>query len=402
MKKKKGFTLIELVAVLVILAVLATIVTPLVLSIIKKSKVSADMRSVDAYGRSVEIAVATYLLETQEFPTSFDDITVEYRGSKVVCADVAVNMDGSIYINKCAVNGSLVRDSKSPTGYYQFGKDTGSYMFYHFENVSEHTNASTGTGSSNSGSTSVVTPGSQVTYGGVSYYVLSTSTDGNAVLIKSEPLSYDEILSYGTGISVTNVGGYGAIAYYTGDNCNNTDSSGCKTDYETSNVKIVIDAWAQNNSSNLKPGEQYSIMTIEELLKNGYVLSDGNYVITDNVDSNLYALGVSYWALDTNGNLVYSGSRTFRNVPVYDVAAVRPIIIVKTSSIRPKSSNNSGNSNNINPSGTTNSNKASNPYTVDNIIMYVAILVIVVCGIILVIYLLNKNKDNKNNKEDKK
>ena len=48
MKKKKGFTLIELVAVLVILAVLATIVTPLVLSIIKKSKVSADMRSVDA------------------------------------------------------------------------------------------------------------------------------------------------------------------------------------------------------------------------------------------------------------------------------------------------------------------------------------------------------------------
>ena len=39
--KRKGFTLVELVAVLVILAILATIVTPLVLTLINKAKVSA-------------------------------------------------------------------------------------------------------------------------------------------------------------------------------------------------------------------------------------------------------------------------------------------------------------------------------------------------------------------------
>ena len=37
-KKEKGFTLIELVAVLVIMAILALIVTPLVMNIIRKAK----------------------------------------------------------------------------------------------------------------------------------------------------------------------------------------------------------------------------------------------------------------------------------------------------------------------------------------------------------------------------
>ena len=56
--KKKAFTLIELIAVLVILAILALIVTPLVMNIIRKARVSADKRSIDAYGRSVELAIA--------------------------------------------------------------------------------------------------------------------------------------------------------------------------------------------------------------------------------------------------------------------------------------------------------------------------------------------------------
>lgn len=51
-RKVRGFTLIELIAVLVIMAIIALIVTPLVMNIIRKARISADERSVDAYGRS--------------------------------------------------------------------------------------------------------------------------------------------------------------------------------------------------------------------------------------------------------------------------------------------------------------------------------------------------------------
>ena len=69
MIKKKAFTLIELIAVLVILAILALIVTPLVMNIIKKAKISADKRSIDAYGRSIEQAQMTYLMDKGTFAT---------------------------------------------------------------------------------------------------------------------------------------------------------------------------------------------------------------------------------------------------------------------------------------------------------------------------------------------
>ena len=87
MKKygKKGFTLIELIAVLVIMAIIALIATPLVMSVIRKAKIAADKRSVDAYGRSVELAIASYLLDTGTFPTNADlpNLQIEYSGSNV-------------------------------------------------------------------------------------------------------------------------------------------------------------------------------------------------------------------------------------------------------------------------------------------------------------------------------
>ena len=67
--KKNAFTLIELIAVLVIMAIIALIVTPLVMNIIRKARISADKRSIDAYGRSIELAIAGYLLDTGSFPT---------------------------------------------------------------------------------------------------------------------------------------------------------------------------------------------------------------------------------------------------------------------------------------------------------------------------------------------
>ena len=75
--KKKAFTLIELIAVLVIMAIIALIVTPLVMNIIRKARISADKRSIDAYGRSIELAIAGYLMDTGDFPTSISELTIE-------------------------------------------------------------------------------------------------------------------------------------------------------------------------------------------------------------------------------------------------------------------------------------------------------------------------------------
>ena len=102
-KKVRGFTLIELVAVLVIMAIIALIVTPLVMNIIRKARISADKRSVDAYGRSIELAIAGYLLDTGKFPTEVSPLTIEYSGSQVVCETTQINSDSSVYLAGCTV-----------------------------------------------------------------------------------------------------------------------------------------------------------------------------------------------------------------------------------------------------------------------------------------------------------
>ena len=94
--KKKGFTLIELIGVLVIMTIIALIVTPLVMTIIRKARVSADNRSIDAYGRSIEYAIASYLLDTGKFPTQISQLTIEYSGNEVVCSTIQLNSDSSV------------------------------------------------------------------------------------------------------------------------------------------------------------------------------------------------------------------------------------------------------------------------------------------------------------------
>ena len=400
--KKKGFTLIEVIAVLVILSMIFLIVTPLVMSIIKKAKDSADKRSIDIYGKTVEIAAVAYMLDDTEFPTSFDYLTIEYTGSKVECAVNIVNYDGSVFLDKCAVNGRLIKDSKFSSGYYQYGRDTGNYMFTLYKDINEVVNnSSNGSGSSSSGSTNSTSSSTTqntlgtVTYNGGTYYRLTNVnvTAGYVALIPEKPLSYEDTLKYAGNIPVVNINGYGYVSYYTSDTCNASNNTECKTDYASSNVKIIIDAWAADN---LKDGSTASIMTIEYLTNQGYSLIGNNtYQKTSNTPTSLFSLGIDYWAIDDNGN-VYKGSSLFNVTYPYDIAAIRPIIIVPKDDVKVNRS-----SNNVTNNGTTDNrvtNDTSNPYTVDNIIMFVAIAVIVICVIIYVVYFISKNKD----KEDKK
>jgi len=121
--RKRGFTLIELIAVLVIMAIIALIVTPLVMNIIRKAKISARKRSVDAYGRSVELAIASYLMDKGTFPTNADlpNLQVEYSGSTVVCNVMSMKENGGLYLSECKVNNVEVKDSSTEDGWYHYG-----------------------------------------------------------------------------------------------------------------------------------------------------------------------------------------------------------------------------------------------------------------------------------------
>lgn len=120
--KKRGFTLIELIVLLVIMAIITLIVTPLVMNIIRHTKENARKRSVDAYGRSIELAIVRYLLDSGKFPTNeqLPNLQIEYSGSNVVCNVMAMKENGSVYLSECKVNGVDVLDSSTKDGWYHY------------------------------------------------------------------------------------------------------------------------------------------------------------------------------------------------------------------------------------------------------------------------------------------
>ena len=69
--KKRGFTLVELLAVIVILAIVALIATPVILNVIEKSKKGAAKNSAQGYIEAVEKQIAINLLDEDKT----DDIT---------------------------------------------------------------------------------------------------------------------------------------------------------------------------------------------------------------------------------------------------------------------------------------------------------------------------------------
>ena len=250
-KDKKGFTLIELIAVLVIMAILALIVTPLVMSIIKKAKVSADKRSIDAYGRSIELAIAGYLLDNGTFPTSIEQLTIEYSGDEVVCSTTQLNDDSSVYLADCTVGGRSVEG-------YTYGSDKSpTYTAYQV--------------------------GDQVTYNNINYYVIKDSgaKESAVTLLKADPLTVAEVNQFGAGhvnrYTYSSVGtaynsnGYGGMAYYSSETCGYVNNSwvetGCTTDYAQSEVKYAVDAWA---SAQAPEASDARLITLEDLKSLGY------------------------------------------------------------------------------------------------------------------------------------
>ena len=322
--KKRGFTLIELIAVLVIMAILALIVTPLVMNIIRKARIAADKRSIDAYGRSIELAIAEYLLDTGKFPTSVGELSIEYSGDKVICSTTQLNDDSSVYLTGCTVKGRTVD--------YAYGEDktpqepaTPTYKAY---SISEDENDT-------------------VTYNNEEYYVIENSdtTQSTVTLLKAEPLSYSEVQRYssGTEARIYDDNGYGRIQYHASSSA-----------YEGSYVKTTIDAWKDAKASDSLGARLITKNELEDNL--GYVLNENQtyyveYIPSAITPSWVYNIGNSYWywtmSLDTSSSsevwsVSSSGSMTLAGVTGKDNRGVtdrgfhglvRPVIVLSKSLI---------------------------------------------------------------------
>jgi len=286
-KKVRGFTLIELIAVLVIMAIIALIVTPLVMNIIRKARISADKRSVDAYGRSIELAITGYLLDTGSFPTSVEQLTIEYSGNEVVCTTTQLNSDSSVYLAGCTVGG------RSVDGYTYGKEETITYTAY---NV-----------------------GDEITYKGMKFYVVSPSgtTEDSVTALKETPLTVDEVTTYGAGHInrytpssqgvVYNSNGYGGMTYYSSDTCKSGTETGCTSDYDDSDIKFAVDAWANDKLTDTdlkadKLGYKARLLTYEELTTTlGYTPAAKDVTTiklnSENTPGWVYNSNYSYWTM---------------------------------------------------------------------------------------------------------
>ena len=296
--KKKGFTLIELIAVLVIMAILALIVTPIVMSIINKARVSADKRSIDAYGRSIEIAMLGYLLDNGDFPESIEDLTIEYSGPEVVCSTTQLKSDSTVYLAGCTVGGRAVDG-------YTYGSDE----------------------SSEEPSDEPYEIGDKVTYNNVTYYVIENSDDSQDVLklVKETPLTKTEIDNLNlSGITATEENGYGKVQF------------GSTSNYSTSTIKQVVDAWA---STAVRSGDTVTARLIShsDLIDNlGYINSLDTSQTTASSDGDtpsfVYNSNYSYWTMSkyndssnvwyvtNSGNLNYNDpSNSYMVRPVLEI-----------------------------------------------------------------------------------
>ena len=332
LRKRNAFALIELVAVLVIMAIIALIVTPLVMSIIRKARISADKRSIDAYGRSIELAIAGYLMDTGSFPTSIDQLTIEYSGEEVVCTTTQLNSDSSVYLAECTVGGRNVEG-------YTYGSDKSSP-----ESVYD-----------------AYEVGAIIQYNGIQYRVIkdSDTSEENVTLLKAEPLSVEEVNQYGVGhvnrYTIDSVGtasdqnGYGGMAYYTSETCGYINDeyvqTGCINDYESSEIKYVVDAW---KIAKAPAATEARLIKIDEVTSLGYEWKQPcptcseDWVKTDNVPTWLYNSNYYCWTMsqynDSSSHVwrVYKsgelGGASVRS-DYYSYFVVRPVIIISKSEL---------------------------------------------------------------------
>lgn len=115
--KKKGFTLVELLAVIVILAVIALIAVPQVLNMIEKARIGSAEDSAYSYVKAVENTLIANYINGQDYTAGkykVGDIDVKVKGSSPTLGTYILDDKNAVIEAKLCINNySIYYDGKN-------------------------------------------------------------------------------------------------------------------------------------------------------------------------------------------------------------------------------------------------------------------------------------------------
>lgn len=317
---KKGFTLIELMAVVIIIALISILTFPNIVNQIKKGK--------DQNKRNVENIIVTAAKKyVNDNPDKYNE--------KLSCIKVEELVDND-YLKDDILDDVSIK-------YQVMYKDLKDYKLI--------TDGKCG-----------YTPykiGDKVTYNGMDFYVIQDSdkTNDRVTMLKAEPLTTAEVKKYGVGHtnmyngsssyykSVYNSNGYGQISYYVSETCGYVNGSyvltGCTNDYNDSEVKYVVDEWVferltLENLVEDSNGYKVRLITYSEFVNNlGCINTDcltSDYGYFVNSDKYVYWTMSPYNSSNRELWVANKGLLQKQGVGFYNTfGAIRPVVTLKKS-----------------------------------------------------------------------
>ncbi len=102
---KKGFTLVELLAVIVILAIIALIATPIIIGVVNDARKESAKRSVEGYAKALESSYYLKLVTAPDETVDIKSVTPDYTGAEVTCSGELTINDNKIKLSGCKVAG---------------------------------------------------------------------------------------------------------------------------------------------------------------------------------------------------------------------------------------------------------------------------------------------------------
>lgn len=191
-----------------------------------------------------------------------------------------------------------------------------------------------------------------VEYNKIKFYIVKDDEKNGLIsLLKASPIESDEVKNFLGSSEIANKvnlnGKYVAIPYYSYGDCVSAGSgSDCKTDYELSDVKQVVDIWSSNyikESDLAKDSSGYSarLITFDELVNNfGYnkaVSKVSNYIVNPEYTPSWIYL-YSYFTMspcdDSSDKIWNIGNLgNLQRFELYSPDYIRPVVTLKRSAI---------------------------------------------------------------------